>query len=353
MRRIAGWRLYIALAGGLPLTAAILIGPDAAYAQDCTDQKRIEELQKRIATYEERLKAANKAIGDAEVKVYEAQIKRDAAHEAWKKIGYKANTHEDFVLLQSERDVEVAKEKVESAKRRVRLIEKDIDGFKQELQKLLNKPCPKPQALPDIPFPKLPDFSGWFFGIGMRAIDGTTDINESLAATGVKTFDSRAKRDMVAITGEIGYVQPINSTMFAGVAASITGTNLDMLHGFANGTSLGTRMDVYAALAAQGGVWVTPAVAVFGEVGGAIGRQTLEVNFAPVLSTSEWKPGVLFGGGVKVRAGQMPVLFTARYNRIVFESIDGRPPGSAFNYSNTTRLDTFRAGIEVPIPVGR
>jgi len=347
MRGVASWRLCIALAGAVSLAAAVFAGPDAANAQGCSDkdQKRIEELQRRIQTYKDRLPAAEKGIGDAEVGVYEATIKQQAVN-ADPKSYDEDKTRAELAVL-------AAKDKVKSAIARRDRIQKNIAEFQAELDKLLTKPCPQPQTLPTIPKFNLPNFGGWFFGVSARGIDGSTDIRENLIATGATTFHTTTTRQTAAITGEIGYIMPINSTWFAGVAASVTGTNLEMLHIFPGGASLGTRMDWYAAIAAQGGVWVVPQIAVFGEVGAVAGPQTLEVNFAPAFATSEWIPGVLFGGGVKVRASQMPFLFTARYNRIVFDSIEGRPPGSAFTYSHATTLNTFRLGVEVQFAAGR
>lgn len=187
-----------------------------------------------------------------------------------------------------------------------------------------------------------------FMGLGLRGVEGSTSLEERFNATGTKTFDSKPTGAALAVTGEAGYLASFAQNWFAGVAASITATRLDTTHTFANGASLGTRIDGYGTAAGQVGYWVSPQLALFVEGGAAFARQTLNVNFAPTLSKTEWVPGTVIGVGAKLRMRGSRVRFVARYNHLDFGKIEGSPPGSAFAYSGRTTINSFRAGIEFP-----
>lgn len=209
-------------------------------------------------------------------------------------------------------------------------------------------PSFEPPPIPYTP-PKDSPPDDFFIGFGMRAANGQTSLEERFLLTGVKTFESNPANTAFAVTGEFGYVRSFAPNWFAGVVASLTRTNLDTTHRFANGASLGTTIDGYGAVVGQAGYWASPQLALFVEAGGAFANETLNVSFAPVLSRSAIVPGVLIGGGAKVRLGRSAARFTVRYNHISFNAIDGVPPGGLFSYSGRTTINSFRAGVEFPL----
>ena len=195
-------------------------------------------------------------------------------------------------------------------------------------------------------------------GVGTRVLFGQADIKEHLIATGATTFQTKPRDASPAFNFEAGWATYVaNYDLYVAPVVSFTATRLNTKHTFANGTSLGVQTDWYISLLGQIGTQVHPNVIVFGEGGVAFAQQTLNVTFAS-FSTSSIVPGVVAGGGVKFAVPDLnlfgnPVLITARYQHLWFNTIEGRPPGSAFDYRASTRADRVGVSVEVPLGNGR
>jgi len=194
--------------------------------------------------------------------------------------------------------------------------------------------------------------TGGYLGIETLENFGRVRTRETLAATGITTFESADSGDPLSVGVVVGYNFSPWASAVVGPFASFDHLNQTINHNFAGGTFLGTTTHWVATVGGKFGYAVYPGALLYGVAGASFLNHDLNVNFATAARSNVTTPGFTLGLGGEYQPSSWqilgrPVSIFAQYQHTWWGTANFNTPASspAFNYAFRREDDTVKLGF--------